>query len=116
MAKHRTFNGFFSYAHHDAEVDPNLITDFTTRLEGRVASRLTNARFAVWRDKRSLRTGERWNDKIEAELRCADVLIVLLTPRWIESEYCRKEYSVFEEIETSRAVGQYVAPRPGSTD
>jgi hypothetical protein len=35
---------------------------------------------------------------------------VLLTPRWIESEYCRKEYSVFEEIEASRAVGEYIAP------
>jgi uncharacterized coiled-coil protein SlyX len=110
MAEHRTFNGFFSYAHHDAETDPSLITDFTTALEGRVGNKLTNARFAIWRDEERLRTGERWNDKIEAELRRADVLIVLLTPRWIESDYCRKEYSIFEEIEASRAVGQYVAP------
>jgi TIR domain-containing protein len=109
MAEHSTFTGFFSYAHHDAETDSSLIEDFTTRLEGRVGSRLTNARFAIWRDERNLRTGERWNDKIEAELRRADVLIVLLTPQWMNSDYCRKEYSIFEEMEASR-VGQYVAP------
>jgi hypothetical protein len=64
MATNSTFNGFFSYAHDDARTDPSLITDFTTRLEGRVDSRLTNARFVIWRDKGGLRTGERWNDKI----------------------------------------------------
>ena len=110
MVKHSNFTGFFSYAHHDDDTDPSLIEDFTTRLEGRVGSRLTNARFAIWRDKGGLRTGERWNDKIEAELRSAHVLIVLLTPQWIGSDYCRKEYTFFEKIETSRHVGEYVAP------
>jgi hypothetical protein len=86
MVKHSNFTGFFSYAHHDDDTDPSLIEDFTTRLEGRVGSRLTNARFAIWRDKGGLRTGERWNDKIEAELRSAHVLIVLLTPQWIGSD------------------------------
>src|SRR5580693_5684456 len=110
MAEHRTFNGFFSYAHHDAEIDPSLITDFTSQLEGRVGSKLTNARFAIWRDKEGLRTGARWNEKIETELRRADVLILLLTPRWIESDYCRREYTVFEGVEASREIGEYVAP------
>jgi TIR domain len=80
MVEQATFNGFFSYAHHDAEIDPSLIADFSSGLEGRVDSRLTNARFAIWRDREDLRTGERWDDKIEAELRRAHVLIVLLTP------------------------------------
>jgi hypothetical protein len=110
MVKHSNFTGFFSYAHHDARTYPSLFKDFTTRLEGRVGSRLTNARFAIWRDEGGLRTGELWNDKIETELRRSDVLIVLLTPQWIDSDYCRKEYSIFEEVEASRAVGQYVAP------
>jgi hypothetical protein len=106
MMEHPTFNGFFSYAHHDAKVSPNLITDFTSELEGRVASKLTNARFSIWRDEEGLRTGERWNEKIEAQLRGSHVLIVLLTPQWIGSDYCRKEYLFFEEIEDSREVGE----------
>jgi hypothetical protein len=110
MTEHPTFNGFFSYAHHDAKIDPNLITDFTSELEGRVASKLANARFSIWRDNEGLRTGERWNEKIEAELLRSHVLIVLLTPQWIGSDYCRKEYLFFEEIETSREVGEYIVP------
>ena len=110
MTEHPTFNGFFSYAHHDAEVNPNLIADFTSELEGRVASKLTNARFSIWRDKEGLRTGERWNEKIDSELRRSHILIILITPRWIDSEYCRKEYLFFEEIEASREIGEYIAP------
>jgi hypothetical protein len=110
MANRRIFHGFFSYAHHDAETDPSLIEDFTSELERRVGSKLTNARFAIWRDKEGLRTGERWNEKIETEIRRADVFILLLTPRWIDSDYCRKEYCIFEEVESQREVGEYVAP------
>jgi hypothetical protein len=110
MAEHQTFTGFFSYANHDAKTDPGLITAFTRQLEYSINAKLANARFQIWRDKDGLRTGERWSDTINDELRRAAVLIVLLTPRWIESEYCRKEFAVFAEVEASRRVGDYVAP------
>jgi len=110
MVEQTNFSGFFSYAHHDNEIDPSVVEDFTTRLEARVGSKPTNARFAIWRDKGGLRTGELWNETIEGELRQADALIVLLTPQWISSDYCRKEYSFFEKIEALRQVVEYVAP------
>jgi hypothetical protein len=34
----------------------------------------------------------------------------LLTPRWVESEYCRNEYAIFEEVEAEREIGEYVVP------
>lgn len=110
MAEVREFKGFFSYAHHDAKTDTGLIPDFTRRLEDRVNARLVNAQFLIWRDNDQLRTGDRWDRKIEAELRASDVLIVLLTPQWIGSDYCRREYTIFEGVEASRAVGDFVAP------
>ena len=79
-------------------------------LGDRVNAKLANARFEIWRDQEGLRTGTKWNEKIEAQLRASDVMIVLLTPRWIESEYCRKEYIIFEQIESEREVGEYIAP------
>ena len=85
MAKHKIFLGFFSYAHHDAETDPGLITALTTALERRVNAKLVNARFEIWRDEERLRIGERWNETIEAILRSANLLIVLPTPSWIGS-------------------------------
>ncbi len=110
MSEHKVFKAFFSYAHHDAATDPTLIPTFTIELENRVNAKLANARFEIWRDEDRLRTGQFWNKRIEAELRNTDVLIVLLTPRWIESDNCRKEYTIFEEVEAARAVGEYVAP------
>jgi hypothetical protein len=110
MPEHKVFKGFFSYSHHDAETDPALIPAFTQALENRINAKLTNARFSIWRDRERLRVGDRWSTRIEDELRRTDVLIVLLTPRWVESDYCRKEYTIFEEVEVGREVGEYVAP------
>ena len=107
MTEQRKFTGFFSYSHHDAETDPAVVKAFTTSLEKRVNANLTNARFEIWRDVNRLRTGDTWHEKLEGELRGSDILIVLLTPRWIESDFCRKEYSIFEAAETGRAAGDY---------
>ena len=71
MAQHEIFKGFFSYARHDAETDPGLITALTIELERRVNAKLVNAQFVIWRDKERLSTGERWNETIEDELRSA---------------------------------------------
>jgi hypothetical protein len=110
MSRYPIFTAFFSYAHDDAEADQALIRAFTTALETRVNAKLANARFVIWRDKHRLRTGDRWDSRIEAGLRACQILIVLLTPRWIESEFCRNEYRIFESSETDRGVGEYVAP------
>jgi TIR domain len=104
-----SFQGFFSYSHHDAETDPDLVEAFTLDLEKRVSGKFTNAKFSIWRDIQNLRTGDRWDDRIGEAVRASSVLIVLLTPKWIESDYCRKEYSIFtDEVEITRDVGEYV--------
>jgi TIR domain-containing protein len=110
MSELPSFKGFFSYAHHDALTDPQLVDAFTKTLENRVNARLVNARFSIWRDVEGLRTGNIWNERIETQLRASDILIILLTPRWVDSEFCRKEYLIFEEVEAKREIGEYVAP------
>jgi hypothetical protein len=110
MADPLIFRAFFSYARHDVETDPTLLTDFKVTLEKEVNAGLVGARVVIWRDEEGIRTGQRWDPRIEAELRRSHILIVLLTPRWIDSDYCCKEYSIFEEVEAAREVGEYVAP------
>jgi TIR domain len=110
MPQNPTFVAFFSYAHHDAQTDPALFEALRNQLQDRVNAKLANARFAIWRDREGLRTGDRWDPKIENEIRTAHILIVALTPRWVESDACRKEYTIFEEVEAEREVGDYVAP------
>jgi hypothetical protein len=110
VAEIERFQGFFSYTHLDAEIDPDLVEALTTRLEKRVTRKLTNAQFAIWRDANNLRTGDRWDDRIGDAVRASQVFIALMTPKWFESAYCRKEYRVFETVETGAVVGEYVVP------
>lgn len=110
MNEHRAFTGFFSYAKHDAATDPSGVEAFTTDLEMRVNAALANVRFAIWRDENELRVGEKWQVKLEEELSRSDILIVLLTPRWIESGFCRKEYLLFEEAAAKRGIEGHVLP------
>jgi hypothetical protein len=110
MPEIEKFQGFFSYAHLDAQNDSKLVEALTTELERRVSAKLTNAEFSIWRDTAGLRTGEKWNDKIVHTIQNSQIFIVLLTPKWIQSEYCRKEYECFLAVEESIGVGHYVAP------
>jgi hypothetical protein len=109
------FKVFFSYSHFDEEADPRLILAFTEELQKRLNPMFVDGDVEVWRDTERLRLGDRWDAKIEGELRSSDILIVLLTPRWLGSDYCLKEYEIFEAVEIERAppgeyVPSYVAP------
>jgi hypothetical protein len=105
-----TFQAFFSYAHVEARASPRLIEALTRDLDDVVNASLLNARFGIWKDTNNIRTGDRWNMTIEAAVRGCDLLIVLFTPGWVASEYCRKEYLTFEEVEAGLGGGAYVVP------
>jgi hypothetical protein len=109
-----TFSGFFSYAREDAEADPGLVDALASELPQRVNLKLVNDRFDLWRDTDGLRLGDRWAAKIEAQLHTTDILIVLLTPRWLGSAFSLKEYEIFQQVESDRAdddhITSYVAP------
>jgi tetratricopeptide (TPR) repeat protein len=101
----RTFRAFFSYAHADAKADPELIEALTEGLEQRVNVLFINDdRFEIWRDVDGLRLGDKWEAKIEAVLHEMDILIVLLTPRWLGSKICRSEYRIFTKVEAERGI------------
>ena len=59
MAEHKTFQGFFSYAHKDAETNAAMVKAFTADLEKIVSNSMTNASFEIWRDTNNLRTGDK---------------------------------------------------------
>jgi hypothetical protein len=109
-SRYPTFKGFFSYTHRDAEVDPQIVEAFSSELEKRVDAKLINASFEIWRDKEKLQTGDYWDQKIEGAIGASHIFIVVLTPKWISSNYCRKEFEAFEKIEAERNSGGYIIP------
>jgi hypothetical protein len=98
---------FLSHARHDATADNELVAMLTTPLQDRVTSLNVNTTFEIWRDDRSMHAGALVTPEIEAALRTSDILIVLLTPQWLMSNWCRKEYSIFE---SSRRDDSYIIP------
>src|SRR4051794_40356513 len=105
-----TFQAFFSYAHVEARASARLVEALTSDLEDVVNASLLNAKFSIWKDTNNIPTGNRWNATIEAAVRGCDMLIVLFTPGWIASEYCRKEYLTFEQVEAGLGGGAYIVP------
>lgn len=105
------FQAFFSYSHHDAAVDPEVIESFSKKLEQRVNAKLTNASFSIWQDKEKLRIGSQWNSKIERAISDSSIFILILSPKWIESSYCRSEYDFFvDKVESFQRYSEAVAP------
>jgi tetratricopeptide (TPR) repeat protein len=79
---------FFSYSH----VDDPLRNEFTTHL----ASLRREGLITEWHDRR-IGAGEDWKAALDAHLAVADVVLLLVSPDFIASDYCY-------EIEATRAL------------
>jgi Cft2 family RNA processing exonuclease len=72
---------FISYANDD--------TDSAALLK----RELTDVGFEVWMDADKLRTGKQWRDEIDAAIRSAAAMIVVMTPAARDSEYVAYEWA-----------------------
>jgi len=71
---------FISYSHKDEALRDSLDTHLSNlRWDGVISS---------WYD-RQLTAGMQWDDKIKAELESADIILLLISPDFIASQYCR---------------------------
>lgn len=89
--------GFWSYAGQDNEHLAGALTTLRQRLEGEI-SMLLGHNVEIFQDLQELRTGDRWAERLQEQLGQAAFLIPVLTPRYFESEWCRKETLTFIEI------------------
>jgi len=71
---------FFSYAHEDEGLRDRLATQLKA-LEGEGVIR-------AWHDRRIV-AGQKWGDEIDARLNSADIILLLVSPDFLASDYCR---------------------------
>ena len=71
----------------------NKVSLFRDRLEHELAMRAPGS--VVFQDKKHLSEGEHFAEELETELRTADVLVTLISPAWLQSEWCRQEFRIF---------------------
>jgi hypothetical protein len=70
------------------------VSEFRDHLENQV-QRKTGKKLTVFQDKRDIHGGNKWADILSSELDSAKLLLILLSPTWLNSEWCRKEYTRF---------------------
>jgi len=69
------------------------LTEFVEQLEGYLRLHVAVAR--VFLDTKKIDVGDLFDDRIAAELEQTDVFIVVMTPTWYDSEWCREELMLF---------------------
>lgn len=74
----RQFKVFLSYSHKDE--------DLKSELDKHLTALKRDQSVAVWND-RKLAGGDNWDDKIRAQLSTADVILLLVSPDFMVSEY-----------------------------
>lgn len=105
---------FVSYAHVDNEPDrPDL--DGKQGMQGwvdRFMSRFPQTLWKslgehadIWFDRVDIRDGDRFDPKIEQDIRGSGVLLVLLSPAYLNAEYCRLELTWFTASAQQSALG-----------
>lgn len=110
MRTSKPLKGFFSYAHVDSDGGRGIDAFLVEEIEKRVTRKLANATFELWRDTKDLRAGDLFDNEIQYAISSTAIFFVLLTPSWISSDYCLREFSFFEGVERRRGLGPHIVP------
>ncbi|MGH9897083.1 MAG: toll/interleukin-1 receptor domain-containing protein, partial [bacterium] len=94
---------FVSYVHADDQSEGGTIARFVTDLADRYHF-LFGRRVELFFDRRDLQWGELWERRLTQEIERTTFLMAVVTPRFLNSDYCRKEVIEFSTV--SRRVGE----------
>lgn len=86
---------FFSYASFDDEEDQNQLTAFKTKLESEIRTQTGDKSFNIFQDRGGIKWGEAWRERLDEAIDQSTFLIVIVTPAYLKSEECRKEFNRF---------------------
>jgi hypothetical protein len=89
---------FLSYAHGD-RADDQRVEDFFTELSVEIRALTGDDQDEVvgFHDFHNLRAGDAWPEELIKELCTSWTFVPLLSPRYIRSEFCGKEWAVFAQ-------------------
>jgi len=90
---------FFSYSHIDAESEGALIGEIHAELEKKTRAAWGSRSFDIWRDVDDLRWGTTWSRAIGDAISTCDLFVLLLSPGWLRSSFCRQELEAFKRRE-----------------
>ena len=105
----RTPLAFMSYAHSDDRHDEGRLTQLRERLSGEVGMQ-TGKDFPIFQDRKDIKWGQAWKERIEQSLIEVTFLIPIITPGFFTSDFCRDELQIFIEREKELKRSDLILP------
>ncbi len=103
------FAAFFSYVHQDDDHDDGRISKIRKWLENEISAQ-TGEDFQIFQDRSDISWGDAWEERINGALDGSTFLIAIITPRYLKSVYCRKEFQRFTKREKELSRNDLILP------
>jgi hypothetical protein len=85
---------FMSYTH--IKDFNGAVTGFLDHIEPELYMK-SGKIISVFRDRRDIEPGDEWEPFLSEQLKSAKMLLILLSPTWLTSKYCKREYEEFRD-------------------
>lgn len=98
--------GFFSYSREDDEAYKGRLSVLRGAIQEELGALLgrSNSNFRIFQDKSAIAPGMLWEEKIRNAVEQSVFFIPIITPRAINSKYCKFEFEAF--LERKRALNR----------
>jgi hypothetical protein len=100
---------FLSYAHRDNDLDRGRVRGLADDIIGEFEL-MTGEPLQLFVDSSSIEWGQEWRSQIDAGLHHASFLIAIVSPLYLRSPECRREFLEFAELSRSRPAGHVILP------
>jgi hypothetical protein len=88
---------FFSYSREDDEASDGTLSALRVAIQRELSAQLGRSRttFRLWQDQEAIAPGRLWESEIKAAVEQAVFFIPIVTPRAVNSHYCKFEFEAF---------------------
>jgi hypothetical protein len=100
--------GFFSYSREDDEAFRGSLSALRDTIQRELGAQLgrTKRNFRLWQDQEAIAPGKDWEAEITRAVEQSVFFIPIVTPRAVNSDYCKFEFSSF--VARARARRSYL--------
>ena len=89
--------GFWSYARQDDELSDGELTRLRTQVRSALQQQFGRTPIEIFQDTSAIPHGAKWEEEIRHSLFNSSFLIPILTPNFLQSEWCNREIELFLE-------------------
>src|ERR1700738_1716362 len=104
--------GFFSYSREDDEAFKGTLSALRDGIQRELSAQLgrSKATFRLWQDQAAIAPGKLWDTEIKTAIDQSVFFIPIVTPRAVNSKYCKFEFETFLAREAAIGRNDLVFP------